>query len=148
MHEPSQHDHARAAVTGRPGTAELDNLPYGHDGAVAGVRWQWRDGGLQLVLTKHNPSHWTCVQTVQWADTQLAAAKWRDAVRWFAAKGTQGSEVGQRTSAHRLGPFVVTVLSGPPTWWWPRVWLGKWRIGAGIARGAVVVAWLPAASRS
>lgn len=52
-----------------------------------------------------------------------------------------GLIVGQKNSAWKMGRFAVHVHTGPPTWWLPRVGVGRHHVMVGWLRGMVALSW-------
>ena len=98
------------------------------------------DRELTITWTKEDGSKHTT--SLSWPTTQEREANWRNAVKLWAERRISGwfEVAGQAQFTRRLGHgWYFAVLSGPPTWWLPRVKIKRWRLMVGWLRRGYVL---------
>jgi hypothetical protein len=98
------------------------------------------DTELTITWTKEDGDQYTT--TLGWATPELRESNWRNAVKLWADRnlGEYLREVGQGQRTRLLGHgWYFAVLSGPPTWWLPRVKAARWRLMVGWLRRGYVL---------
>lgn len=124
--------------------------------------YQVSDDGLELTCRWTAPAEpgrtsLTLTSIFGWGDREVAEAYYEAAKRNFEQKIAQQVTLlpGERRDARvfRLsrGALYVHVNTGPPTWWLPRLGMGRHRNGdlylrGGWLRKAIELAWRPNAT--
>lgn len=103
----------------------------------------FEDGGLTIVLEANVEGRGVLTSRVSWATLKLAEENYQNAVDAFANRVEAWSsnfQVGQVNQARRLrGGFYLHMMAGPPTWWFPRVYVKRCEFCVGWLRRAVAV---------
>lgn len=96
------------------------------------VTTEWNDDRTELTVSVETAAG-IRTSIYGWADPETAA-KHADLAIAFAVDKADVviPEPGQKNNTRRVGRFLVSHMSGPPTWWWPRV---------SVRRG-LMVGWL------
>lgn len=115
---------------------------------MSGERGPWThhmsEDGCTLVIEEVRPEG-VYKTTTEWSTAGEAEANVERALKMYAENeiGTQLNMPGQKQTAHRIGPLIVSILSGPPTWWSPRFKIKReyQQIMVGWLRRGYVVSW-------
>ena len=76
--------------------------------------------------------------------SELADGFTDEHVEYAKTSFTWITDPGVHTTRRKLifgHPVYLHINTGPPTWWWPRVMMGKGHVGAGWLRACVAVGW-------
>ena len=106
------------------------------------IQTRIENNGRDLVIVEHGEAG-TRTTRLTWATSQLADQNRERAIALYQQNdaGNVVPVVGQRKDVRRLGWLFIGVLSGPPTWWWPRVAISRRRVLVGWLRRGYEISW-------